>query len=761
MDATDDRDALALALSELDAFAERVALAHAVVEAESVGDGDGVGEDEGVGELVRVSVAGGVSLADAPEDGVPVGVDGADGVTGADGVPVPDGETDGVLDCEAVPVPEGDCVRVAEFDGVVESDEPREGVLVKVEAADGVAEIELVLVPEGVGDGLGDGEPVGDELGDDPVDAVGVGVAVGDAAAGESLAVFVRERVSDRVPLGERVPESVCVGVRDVDAPDESDDVGDAVSDGVDEGVAEAVGVPDGVTLGEREAVSVRLGERDGDGVPLGERVPVSVGVGVRDVDAPDESDDVGVAVFDGVGGDDAEGVGSVDCERLTESDGVALPVAVPEGVAPPRVGDRLRVAPPTVREAEDVGDLLDVAVVDGLGEAAAAVTLAVRVPESVGLGVFDVDAPDERVAVGDAVLDGVRDGVPDRDCEREPEGDRVALPVDEPEGDAPPTVGVAVGDAPPTVPEADDVGDLLGVAVGDGLDDAAAAVTLAVRVPESVGLGVLDVDAPEERVAVGDAVFDGVRDGVPDLDCERVPEGERVALRVNDPDGDAPPTVGVAVGDTPPTVPEADDVDDLLGVAVGDGLGDAAAAVTLAVRVPESVGEGVFDVDAPKESDEVGDAVFDGVREGVTDLDCERVPEGDCVVLPVDEPDGDAPPSVGDAVGEAPPIVPDADDVGDLLGVPLNDPPATVPEADSVGDRLGVAVRDAETLAVRVPVPDTLGVRDVDAPDESDGVCEADCVADGEHVGGAARPGNGPQQPFAQSVGAAAPAGQ
>jgi hypothetical protein len=105
-----------------------------------------------------------------------------------------------------------------------------------------------------------------------------------------------------------------------------------------------------------------------------------------------------------------------------------------------------------------------------------------------------------------------------------------------------------------------------------------------------------------------------------------------------------------VADGEAPPTLPAADTVGDKLCVADGERLGE---------RLPDTVGVGVPDGDAPDVSDDVGDAVFDGVGGGVGGGVCEREPEGDTVALPVAVLDDDAPPSVGDRLG-------------DLLGVPL-----------------------------------------------------------------------------------------
>jgi hypothetical protein len=67
----------------------------------------------------------------------------------------------------------------------------------------------------------------------------------------------------------------------------------------------------------------------------------------------------------------------------------------------------------------------------------------------------------------------------------------------------------------------------------------------------------------------------------------------------------------------------------------------------------------------------------------------------------------------------------------------------------DLEGDIVGVGVLEGDIVGVTL----IEGVREGLVPPDGDTV--------GEHVGGAARPENGPQQPVAQRIGAPDPAGQ
>lgn len=276
-------------------------------------------------------------------------------------------------------------------------------------------------------------------------------------------------------------------------------------------------------------------------------------------------------------------------------------------------------------------------------------------------------------------------------------------------------------------------------VPVGDVVDDA-------VEHAEPEFDGVSDGDEPTERVAVGEPV--SVVLAVP----VRVPVPVCVTVRV-------PVCVGELDGVAPE---EIDGVIDDVGVSVGRAV---------SVSVPLVVGEldgglvgrpvpltlGVFEGDAPGESDALGvtvrldvrDALGVGVSESgsgggvlVADAVPERVSVPDAVPVGVAVFDSLAEPELlGVTDGEAP-------TESDAVGVAVRDPVdvvvgVRVGEDVAVGDGVGAGVPDPELLAdddgddvalgdaVALGDDVPLGVRDGVAPIESDavGVCDCDGV--------------------------------
>ena len=114
-----------------------------------------------------------------------------------------------------------------------------------------------------------------------------------------------------------------------------------------------------------------------------------------------------------------------------------------------------------------------------------------------------------------------------------------------------------------------------------------------------------------------------------------RTPTADGEADAVGEP-------LGVAAGVAPPAEPEADAVGAALGVAPAVPLGDT---------LPDAVRVGGPDVDAPDDSDAVGDAVRDGDRDGVADRDGVKlgVPDRDAERVGETVRDGD-----GDALHDA-----------------------------------------------------------------------------------------------------------
>ena len=173
-------------------------------------------------------------------------------------------------------------------------------------------------------------------------------------------------------------------------------------------------------------------------------------------------------------------------------------------------------------------------------------------------------------------------------------EGELVAVTVAE----APPALGVALGEAPPE----------LCVAVGDRVGDGDAddvGVPDCVGAPVTLPEAVCDCEAPVDIELLGVAAREGVQEAVGEplglgvVETDAVGDRETVAV------ADAPPALGVTLGEAPPTLCVAD------GEKVGleDGVPVAAP-----VELPDAVRDG----DAPDDSELLGDAGCEGVPEAV-----------------------------------------------------------------------------------------------------------------------------------------------
>lgn len=263
------------------------------------------------------------------------------------------------------------------------------------------------------------------------IDAVGVRDDEGDAPREKEL-VAVPDTVEDGDGVDTGVTVTLVVGEMDGEEYSERDDVGVPevvdVSDSVD--VPEDVVVPEPVTVGETDGVC--------EGVGVNEGVPEDVFVCVDDPDfegvsegvfvAELEGVDVAVVVVDGV--DDNAGLGDVDAlapllsddvgeavvdeDRLGEmvAEGESLFVADPDGVAlPVEVCDDESLC-----VAVGLFVTLGVAVFDGV-PVVVGDSVFDDVTESLIVGEFDGDAPEENVGVGDDVCVAVFDVVLDFDA--------------------------------------------------------------------------------------------------------------------------------------------------------------------------------------------------------------------------------------------------------------------------------------------------------------------------------------------------------
>jgi hypothetical protein len=164
-------------------------------------------------------------------------------------------------------------------------------------------------------------------------------------------------------------------------------------------------------------------------------------------------------------------------------------------------------------------------------------------------------------------------------------------------------------------------------------------------------------------------------------------------------------------------------------GLDDGDPVG---VSVAVGVSVPDGVlvAETVADALEPVLTDDVADAVGDGVPVGVAVSDdvtegvCDDVDERDGVVDPLGVSDG-LEPELSDEVGVLVAVGDcDADGVTDTDGVDV-----------PVSAALVLALCDADGLDVPVSVPDGVGVPDGVDCGEPDAVCDADGSAPGEPV--------------------------
>lgn len=391
-------------VAERDSVAERDAVAvekrdAVCVSLAIVGETDGVRLCVGDRDCVRLLVALGVCVGDAPLLGDPL----TDGEPDELHVAVLLGVPDGVAMPDRVPVrvPGDDRVvvgdRVCELVRVILFESDVLGVSLR--ETEGVA-LPLALelaVPEGVGDVLNVCEGV--TLGVRAPDALPVGESVA-----EPLCVGVPLRLRVPLALGEADGEGVPVGVPVPlgDAPTERVCVGVAAEDGVPERLL----VPDLVTEGVAtpEAVALVLG------VDRALPVPLEVGAVEGDAVVLCVRLELGVVVLVG------EGVAEAVPLCVTEEVGICDPDSVPVCVG---VRDELAVADgDTVVLAVELGD--------ALGEAVAE---SDPLPEGDPVIEPDCDGEPERERVGDTVTEelvvGVRVPLCVRDCDPEAVGVR------------------------------------------------------------------------------------------------------------------------------------------------------------------------------------------------------------------------------------------------------------------------------------------------------------------------------------------------
>lgn len=201
------------------------------------------------------------------------------------------------------------------------------------------------------------------------------------------------------------------------------------------------VGVPDFVLVcdGESDPEFVGDGVSEGDGVGVNDAVEVPEFVPVCDGESDPEFVGDGVTEGEDVGVDDNDDPNDGVCVPVGENDGVLEFEAVCEGVCEVVIDD----------DDVFVLEIVD----DGVGD---------DVPDGVTVIEFDGEAPDERVAVVDAVFDGVieDDGV------KVPDTDGVDVAVELLDEDV---VTVAV---PDTLRVIESDPDIVAVLVGDVLND-------------------------------------------------------------------------------------------------------------------------------------------------------------------------------------------------------------------------------------------------------------------------------------------------
>lgn len=371
------------------------------------------------------------------------------------GLPDAEGVTAPVALCDGEGVPLGDAACVAVNEGELETEAPRERVM--------VGEPEAVGATEAVEVSVGDREELGDivELAVLVVEAVAAaegdcipveldGVTEGAGVCTWDTVLVAEAAASGRVPVAVPVAVTAIISVQEPVALCVSDDapLGDATCDEVNEGVLDDVEPRESVAVGEPEVVGATQTDavRVGDRVELGDHVklavlvtdpepacePVALGLGLLGklgVDGAegacdcDEVDATLDATAGGVGDDVAVGARDAVLDRDPETDEVVVPDPVAAAVTvdvPVELEVRETLSDATC-DAVTVGELDDVAPRDkvAVGEpelVGAAEAVAACVPVLLGLGLLGNDWVDAAEDVGDgegvAVNDAVREGV-------------------------------------------------------------------------------------------------------------------------------------------------------------------------------------------------------------------------------------------------------------------------------------------------------------------------------------------------------------
>ncbi len=560
----------------------------------------GVGLGRGVKLPVPpVGVGDGVLAREGKEVGVPP----CAAALREEGVGQEEGEEDkerretlggGERDCEGVMVEhteeeiEGEAEEEGqgEGEGVLGSDAPAVAV---VTGDSETVEVALSLKgAEPVGEGLSVGLPreesvcVGEivivSMADSVIDGVAVSVG-GEVCVPEGVALLVGLALST-VPRVVRVPVAVACEVSVPPTPPDTFKFAVIVTVGEGEDVSDSVGAEEAVGTGE----AVELGSLVGEGVPLlsgAVGVPTLEGVGCKSV---------GEGVGQGVGRavDVPAGIRGVEVWQ-------AVLVGVPGGL-----GEAL-TSGDALREGGRVGVGCEEAVVRPFREA---VVVGESVPP-ITEGEFEAEKGVEGESVGEGeTLGGTMVG------EVELEGGEEALPVgrvvEEEVSEAPPLgLGLCEG-------EEEEESTLVAVMVGALVEEAVAEGSGEGVSVERGGEGVGERVGVE--VSVGPPARGGEAVGVPVGTALRVTE--RVELADNDP---APP-LGVALSGM---LRDQEGEKEVLWHAVDVAL----ESPTLRVAVPEAqvegeaVGESVV-LTLPEPPEE---------REGVGEVEGERVEDGDC----------------------------------------------------------------------------------------------------------------------------------